>query len=162
MLAKPSTFSWVVQRFETVSYSVVLALMVLMTDPGHSIFLPFQTEASPADRDSLTRRYHIKTIIDLRSTTELLEQTKKRDDKVRSSALLPQVDSVTAETVKIPGINHQEINLNGGGFSRALLWKLKWSSLTKLLALMAAGYRVGPLMVTYLRLRHGPCLEAKF
>ena len=33
------------------------------------------------------------------------------------------------------------VNLNGGGFERALLWKLSWSSLARLVGLMAWGHR---------------------
>ena len=56
-------------------------------------------------------------------------------------------DDAAAEPVKIPGITYHEINLNGGSFARALLWKLKWSSLGKLLGLMAVGYRTEAIAI---------------
>ena len=56
-------------------------------------------------------------------------------------------DNVAAEPVKIPGITYHEINLNGGSFARALLWKLRWSSLGKLLSLMALGYRMEAIAI---------------
>ena len=56
-------------------------------------------------------------------------------------------DDAAAEPVKIPGITYHEINLNGGSFARALLWKLRWSSLGKLLGLMAVGYRMEAIAI---------------
>lgn len=100
-------------------------------------------DASSADRSALTSHYGIKSIIDLRSTNEHIDQTKKRDAnaKINASAIVPESDEKAADVVKIPGISYHEINLNGGAFARALLWKLRWSSLTKLVSLMAIGYR---------------------
>ena len=56
-------------------------------------------------------------------------------------------DDAAVELVKIPGITYHEINLNGGSFARALLWKLRWSSLGKLLGFMALGYRVEAIAI---------------
>lgn len=97
--------------------------------------------ASPADRTALTSTYHINSIIDLRSTTEHINQANKRNAKIPSSAVVPHTEFHVAEPVKIDGINYHEINLNGGAFARALLWRLRWSSLAKLLSYMALGYR---------------------
>lgn len=109
-------------------------------------------EASASDRQALTEKYRIKTILDLRSKTEHIEAAKKLDAR-RCESLGPDVDLTTrsasavpaarsSDTIKISGIKYEEINLNGGSFSRALLWKLSWLSLSKLIGLMALGYRV--------------------
>ncbi len=100
-------------------------------------------EASPSDRSALTSRFEIKSIIDLRSTTEHIDQAKKRNAnaRIQASAIVPKSDEKAADAVKIPGIKYHEINLNGGAFARALLWKLRWSSLAKMMWLMALGYR---------------------
>ena len=66
---------------------------------------------------------------------------KKRVTDMRSSAATRQSNHATAEALKVPGIQYHEVNLNGGGFERALLWKLSWSSLGQLLGLMALGRR---------------------
>ena len=97
--------------------------------------------ASPADRSALISIYHIDSIIDMRSTTELINQANRRNAAISSSAVVPHRELRVAEPVKIDGIKYHEINLNGGAFARALLWRLKWSSLAKLLAYMALGYR---------------------
>lgn len=98
-------------------------------------------DASPTDRSSLTSQYHIKTIIDLRSTTELIDQAKKHNAKTHPSADAPTSEHRAAEALRVDGVRYHEINLNGGAFARALLWKLRWSSLARLISLMALGYR---------------------
>ena len=52
-----------------------------------------------------------------------------------------------ADAIKIPGISYAEINFNGSAYSWALLKQLKYWSLTKLLALMAAGYRIPAIAI---------------
>lgn len=100
-------------------------------------------EASTSDRRALTEKFHIKTILDLRSKTEHIEAAKKLDVR-KSESLSPDIDlaAASSDTVKITGVKYEEINLNGGSFSRALLWKLSWTSLSRLIGLMALGYRV--------------------
>ena len=58
-----------------------------------------------------------------------MNQAKKRNALVASAAAVPQSSSTMADPLKISEIRYHEINLNGGAFERALLWKLKWSSL---------------------------------
>ena len=99
------------------------------------------------DREALTSKYHITRIIDLRSTTEHIDQAKKRNPKVHTSGVLPQSNDAAAEPLQIPGITYHEINLNGGSFARALLWQLSWSSLSKLVGLMALGYRMEAIAI---------------
>lgn len=62
--------------------------------------------------------------------TEHVNQAKKRNALVASSAAAPQSNSAAAEPLKISQIRYHEINLNGSAYERALLWKLRWSSLT--------------------------------
>ena len=100
-------------------------------------------DVSPSDRSILTSQYQVRTIIDLRSTTEHIDQAKKRNANanIQASAIAPKSDEKATNVIKIPGIRYHEINLNGGAFARALLWKLRWSSLAKLVSLMVLGYR---------------------
>ncbi|KAK4698041.1 protein-tyrosine phosphatase, partial [Lecanoromycetidae sp. Uapishka_2] len=99
-------------------------------------------DASPQERMTLVDTYHIRSIIDLRSTTEHINQAKKHSKIVPGPAAVPDGVSRVIDTVKVKGIDYHEINLNGGAFARALLWKLTWSNLVKLMALMATGYRM--------------------
>jgi protein-tyrosine phosphatase len=102
-------------------------------------------ETSTADRAHLTQILGIKTIIDLRSKTEHINASKKHAplDAPPSSgaAIIPQTNEYISSSLQVPGINHIQINLNGGAFERALLWQLKYTSLARLLFLMACGYR---------------------
>ncbi|MCJ1461263.1 hypothetical protein MMC28_011645 [Mycoblastus sanguinarius] len=105
--------------------------------------------ASPSDRQTLTSTYHVTHILDLRSTTEHIDRAKKRDQKARTGSAVASHSNDTAsdQPSKIPGIAYHEINLNGGAFARALLWRLRWSSLSKLLGLMAMGYRTEAIAI---------------
>ncbi|KAL6709695.1 hypothetical protein ACN47E_001123 [Coniothyrium glycines] len=97
--------------------------------------------ASATDRQRLLTEYGVKTIIDLRTKTEHIEQAQKRDASIKASAAVPQTNNSVAEPLKIPGITYHEINFNGSAFSRMLLSKLSWYEFFKLVGLMAAGHR---------------------
>lgn len=110
-------------------------------------------EASPSDRDQLVNKYKIKTILDLRSKTEHINAAKKRSEVGPgiNSAALPSsdkdFDNTVRDSVEIPGIQYAYINLNGKGFERHLIWQLKYTSLAKLVFLMAMGYRTEGISV---------------
>jgi protein-tyrosine phosphatase len=80
------------------------------------------------------------------SRTEHIEQARKRDMKIQSSAAVPQTNEV-AEPLKIPGITYHEINFNGSAFSRMLISKLSWTEFGKLVGLMVLGYRLEAIKV---------------
>lgn len=103
-------------------------------------------EASPGDRTRLVNEYGIRTIIDLRTKTEHIEQARKRDVKIQSSVAVSQTNEV-AEPLKIPGITYHEINFNGSAFSRMLISKLSWTEFGKLVGLMVLGYRLEAIKV---------------
>jgi protein-tyrosine phosphatase len=100
--------------------------------------------ATTADRSKLLDQYHIWTVIDLRSKTELINAAKAHSDAVAlaQSAAVPSSEDLVAEPLKIPGIDYREINLNGKGFERSLIWQLKYTSLARLIFNMALGYRI--------------------
>ncbi|KAL9057517.1 MAG: hypothetical protein Q9206_002307 [Seirophora lacunosa] len=49
--------------------------------------------------------------------------------------------------MKIPDIRYREINLNGSSYERALLKRLRYTSLAKLIALMAMGRRTEAIFI---------------
>ncbi|KAK5045401.1 hypothetical protein LTR84_009265 [Exophiala bonariae] len=106
-------------------------------------------EATPADRSQLIDRYKIQTIIDLRSKTEHINAAKKRAQLslADQSAVVPSSNDAVAKEIQIPGIRYANINLNGKGFERHLIWQLKYASLAKLVFLMALGYRTQGISV---------------
>lgn len=110
-------------------------------------FRSARPDEASVDRAALKKTFNIKTILDLRSKTEHINQSKKRDAAFRGSSFADSSIDAAAEPFKIAGIRYEEINLNGGAFERALLWKLKWSSMTKLLSLMVMGYRTEAIAV---------------
>ncbi|KAF2440877.1 hypothetical protein P171DRAFT_393697 [Karstenula rhodostoma CBS 690.94] len=97
--------------------------------------------ATYGDRQRLVEEYKLKSIIDLRTKTEHIEQAQKRDAKIKASAAVPQSNDAVAEPLKIPGVAYHEINFNGSSFSRMLISKLSWREFFKLVGLMAAGHR---------------------
>ncbi|CAO2649113.1 Nn.00g100620.m01.CDS01 [Neocucurbitaria sp. VM-36] len=104
-------------------------------------------ESSLEDRQRLTTEYGVKSIIDLRTKTEHIEQAQKRDAKIKASAAIPQTNDNVAEPLKIPGITYHEINFNGSAFSRMLLSKLSWIEFFRLIGLMVFGYRLDAIKI---------------
>ena len=92
--------------------------------------------ASAADCELLSAVYELCTIIDLRTETEL-EQAKKKGNE--SDAFAQFVLSDIAPP--------RHINLNGGWFSVALLRKLNWGGLFKVLGLMATRARLDAIKI---------------
>jgi protein-tyrosine phosphatase len=69
------------------------------------------------------------TIMDLRTKTEHKKQRQKRAADILIPANL-QTNAALASPMQIPGIHYEEININGKGFERSLLWQLSfWSFL---------------------------------
>lgn len=102
-------------------------------------------EASPSDRERLKHTYHIKTIIDLRTTTEHVEQAQKRGRAIPSAPAATPPDP--AEPLKIPGIEYKDINFNGSAYSKSLIKKLTWSQTAKLAGLYVTGYRTQAISI---------------
>ncbi|MDI1491177.1 MAG: hypothetical protein OHK93_002384 [Ramalina farinacea] len=93
--------------------------------------------ASAADSELLSTVYDLKTIIDLRTETEHLEQAKKKGTK----------SDAFAQTATSDKIAERSINLNGGWFSVALIRKLNWGSRSKVLGLMATRHRLDAIKI---------------
>lgn len=105
-------------------------------------------EASQIDREALVKGIKMSTIIDLRTKSEHIQQAQKRAAKpVPSAEPLAPSNNQAADAVKIPGITYAEINFNGNAYSWALIKQLRYWSVTKLLALMATGYRLEAISI---------------
>ncbi|QSZ29348.1 hypothetical protein DSL72_003862 [Monilinia vaccinii-corymbosi] len=98
-------------------------------------------DATRSDRQRLKDHYGIKTVLDLRTLTEHDKQAKKRAKDVGNRGLIKS-NGALKDPVKIPGIEYLEINVNGKGFERSLVWQLSPYSLMKLIGLMGLGYRL--------------------
>ncbi|KAI9851735.1 MAG: hypothetical protein M1824_002560, partial [Vezdaea acicularis] len=95
-------------------------------------------DATESDQKRLVEAYHIKTVIDLRTKSEHIKQAKERkrftDPTASTTSLIP--------ALQIPGLQYQLINLNGGGFEKALLYKLSLLSIIKVIFLILFGFRM--------------------
>jgi protein-tyrosine phosphatase len=105
--------------------------------------------ASTADREALKTAIGIKTIIDLRTTTEHMQQSSKRDAliKAQSSALAPKTEDDVSRPLQIPGIDYVLISFTGSAYSRHLMSQLSWKNTIKLVALMAIGKRMEAISI---------------
>jgi protein-tyrosine phosphatase len=74
-------------------------------------------------------------------------QSQKRSVPVPSAQVIAPSNNAAAEPIKIPGLNYAEINFNGSSYSFALIRQLRYWSVTKLVALMAAGYRTQAISI---------------
>jgi len=118
-------------------------------------------EASASDQQFLQHTLHLKTVIDLRSTTEHLEQARKHaaaQSSASSSSFPPSLSSSdppapnTTTTpqpypAKIPTIVYHPINFNGTSFSLGLMRRMPLLATGKMLTLLALGYRTTAISV---------------
>lgn len=103
--------------------------------------------ATIADRETLRSTYKIRTIIDLRSKTEHIEAAKKFEIRRTQVQELPSSNSNIAAAIQIPEIKYAEINLNGKGFERHLVWQLGWWDLASVATNMILGYRLNAISI---------------
>jgi len=102
--------------------------------------------ATLSDRNKLRDEYGIKTILDLRTKTEHINEIKKREADLNDPAQVGS-NKTLSEPLQIPGIDYIDINVNGKGFERSLLWQLSYWNTVKLISLMAFGYRMEAISI---------------
>ncbi|MCJ1387817.1 hypothetical protein MMC18_000660 [Xylographa bjoerkii] len=93
-------------------------------------------KAAADDQVALTTIYGIRTIIDLRSKSlPVLSSFMSPCLTILRSEHLAQAQKPTPDPsyLSIPGINYQLISLNGSAFERALVRKLPWGGMARLL-----------------------------
>ncbi|OAA66255.1 Protein-tyrosine/Dual-specificity phosphatase [Cordyceps fumosorosea ARSEF 2679] len=94
----------------------------------------FLDNASPEDMVYLADSLGIRTVIDLRTNTELARQAAKR-------TAIRLVDPSIPATARIPGIQYHEIKVTGRRFERHVASLLTWWQFFQFLFLYACGYR---------------------
>ncbi|KND93551.1 Tyrosine-protein phosphatase [Tolypocladium ophioglossoides CBS 100239] len=103
-------------------------------------------EATQEDKRIIRDELGIKTIIDLRTKTELLEQAEKH--RRRPNGLVSSESSAApAHPQRISGIHYQEIKIVGRPFERHLLSQLTWWSFIKVVFLFIFGYRMDAVRI---------------
>lgn len=96
--------------------------------------------ATPADRHLLVKDLRIRTIIDLRTPTEHIEQTRQHASKdIPSAPALTPNDP--KHPLRIQEITYKDVNFNGSGYSSALIKQLSYGNVAKLAGLYAFGWR---------------------
>ncbi|KFY39154.1 hypothetical protein V494_04099 [Pseudogymnoascus sp. VKM F-4513 (FW-928)] len=103
-------------------------------------------DASLSDREALRYDVGIKTVMDLRTKSEHVKQAKKREGDLKIPALLKSNDAL-AEPTEIPGLEYLNININGKGFERTLLWRLSFWNICKVLFLILFSYRMEAISI---------------
>ncbi|ORY11391.1 protein-tyrosine phosphatase-like protein [Clohesyomyces aquaticus] len=103
--------------------------------------------ASAQDRKRLVEEYGIRTIIDLRTDTEHVEQAQKRDAQIKSSVATVGSKQQAEEELKISGITYHDINFNGSAFRWMLIRQLTWMQFFRLVYLSLLGYRLDAIKV---------------
>lgn len=104
-------------------------------------------ETNLDDNLSLIKDFGIKTIIDLRTKTEHMQQLQKNDAVISSSDVNTQTDDEIAQLSKLDSTERREINFNGWAFSRSLMSELSWWNTFRLIGLMAMGYRIEAISI---------------
>ncbi|KAL1880232.1 hypothetical protein VTK73DRAFT_6060 [Phialemonium thermophilum] len=106
-------------------------------------------DASCRDRHRLKEEFRIRTILDLRTKTELLNAAKKHQEKAARNSELGHIKShdAAAEPLQIPGLRYREVKLTGRRFEMHLVRQLCWWSLFKFFFLFLAGYRMKAIAI---------------
>ena len=133
-----STFDHLL-NFRDVSQSINHTLPNRLLRPGLFYRSARPDATTPSDRQRLLTSYKIKTILDLRTPTEHLEQAKKYAAATPSAPAISPKDPLAP--VRIAGIKYENVNLNGSAYSNALIKQLSYYHAAKLFFLYAAGWR---------------------
>jgi protein-tyrosine phosphatase len=105
-------------------------------------------ESCLSDREILRKIVGIKTILDLRTTTEHDQQTEKRKDRLRKAAEAGEIlDDEANRPLQIPDLKYELVNFNGNAYSRYLISKLTWYQFFQLIYCMATGRRLEGISV---------------
>ncbi|KAF4973531.1 hypothetical protein FSARC_195 [Fusarium sarcochroum] len=97
-------------------------------------------DATLPDRQLIRDGLNIKTVIDLRTKTEHLNQTKRRKEQSSVPALV-QSNEALAEPLQISGLDYREVKITGRSFELFLLSQLSWCDFFRVVFYFVCGYR---------------------
>ncbi|KAL7918161.1 protein-tyrosine phosphatase-like protein [Trichoderma austrokoningii] len=95
-------------------------------------------DATAADKELIRDELEMKTVIDLRTKTEILKQIKKHQLETGQSSTDP---------LQIQGLTYHGIKINGKSFERHLLSLLSWWDFFKVIFFFVLGYRIDAVRV---------------
>ncbi|KAH8174207.1 tyrosine phosphatase family protein [Sarocladium implicatum] len=102
-------------------------------------------DATSRDQCTIRDDIGVKTVIDLRTKSEIGEQATKY--KTRPGALRLHSRSSVAQPFHIQGLAYHEIKITGGPFERFLVSLLPLWSILKLLLFVVLGYRLNAIKI---------------
>ncbi|KAK8924542.1 hypothetical protein VCV18_004963 [Metarhizium anisopliae] len=103
------------------------AWLTLETLANLSMTFSARNDASAKDKLRIKNEFGIKTIIDLRTKTELIKQAEKVQAETSGNAFSSWFSS-RPSLPRIDGINYEEIRITGRPFERHLFSQLSWWS----------------------------------
>ncbi|KAG8413227.1 hypothetical protein J3458_012815 [Metarhizium acridum] len=155
-MVKPGVQLQCVANFRDVGQSVNDFLSQKRVREGFIFRSARPDDASAKDKSSIKNEFGIKTIIDLRTKTELIKEAEKVQAETSSNAFSSWFSSQPS-LPRIDGINYEEIRITGRPFERHLLSQLSWWSFFKVIFLFIFGYRIEAvrLIATEVMLQRG-------
>ncbi|KAF7555529.1 hypothetical protein G7046_g6542 [Stylonectria norvegica] len=103
-------------------------------------------DATLDDRKRIKEDLGVKTVIDLRTKTEHINQAKRRQTQSATPDLL-RSNAAFAEPLQIDGLHYQEIKITGRPFEKFLISQLSWGSFMRLISLFTFGYRIQAIAI---------------
>ncbi|KAF5025431.1 hypothetical protein F66182_2491 [Fusarium sp. NRRL 66182] len=97
-------------------------------------------DATLPDRQLIRDGLGIKTVIDLRTKTEHLNQAKRRKEQSSIPAFVRSNEAL-AEPLQISGLDYREVKITGRPFELFLLSQLSWWDFCRVVFLFVCGYR---------------------
>ncbi|KAG6018336.1 hypothetical protein E4U43_003786 [Claviceps pusilla] len=105
-------------------------------------------DASSADKALIKDDLGIRTIIDLRTNTELIKQAQKLARYHEHASSIPSAWFSPRPTLPhIDGITYREIKITGRAFEMHLLRQLSWWSFLKVILFFILGYRISAIRI---------------
>ncbi|KJK93225.1 hypothetical protein H633G_02902 [Metarhizium anisopliae BRIP 53284] len=155
-MAKPAAQLQCVANFRDVGQSVNDFLGQKRVREGFIFRSARPDDASAKDKLRIKNEFGIKTIIDLRTKTELIKQAEKVQAETSGNAFSSWFSS-RPSLPRIDGINYEEIRITGRPFERHLFSQLSWWSFFKVIFLFILGYRIEAvrLIATEVMLQRG-------
>ncbi|KAL7797451.1 protein-tyrosine phosphatase-like protein [Trichoderma ceciliae] len=95
-------------------------------------------DATALDKELIRTELEIRTIVDLRTKTEILKQIKKRQLETGQHSV---------EALQIQGLSYHGIKITGKSFERHLLSLLSWWDFFKVIIFFVLGYRIDAVRV---------------
>ncbi|KAF2456642.1 tyrosine/serine phosphatase-like protein [Lineolata rhizophorae] len=134
-------------NFRDVGVTVNGATNSDLVKPGKLYRSARPDRTSLPDRRRLLEDYGLKSVLDLRTDTELLQQAERYGADVHKSALNPDAGDKASLPLQIAEAAYHHVNFNGHAYSMSLMQKLSWLDIARVMGNMALGYRTDAIKI---------------